>query len=269
MAFENDWTKHTRDTLAAARDAGALPVLTVGAVEQHAEHLPVDMDSASAYAIAMAAARRCSEVPVVVMPAPMYGFSPHHASWAGTLTVKLSTFMALVEDLVRCVAHQGFKRMLIVNGHGGNKAPLAAKIGELATDGFEIAAVDYWTPGEAAWRKMLVGKFDGVGHACEYETALLMALRPELAPEIARKVRNLPPRLDQPYLRGSNADALLEARGTYAAIFGNEDCGYRGDPAAATPANGAKMLDATVEALAAFYGAYARMGLKSGTDRPR
>jgi len=55
MAFENDWTKHTRDTLAAARDAGALPVLTVGAVEQHAEHLPVDMDSASAYAIAMAA----------------------------------------------------------------------------------------------------------------------------------------------------------------------------------------------------------------------
>ncbi|MFN7191804.1 MAG: creatininase family protein, partial [Rhodospirillales bacterium] len=100
MAFENDWTKHTRDTLAAARDAGALPVLTVGAVEQHAEHLPVDMDSASAYAIAMAAARRCGEVPVVVMPAPMYGFSPHHASWAGTLTVKLATFMALVEDLV-------------------------------------------------------------------------------------------------------------------------------------------------------------------------
>lgn len=42
-----------------------------------------------------------------------------------------------------------------------------------------------------------------------------------------------------------------------------------GDPAAATPANGAKMLDVTVEALAAFYGAYARMGLKVGTDRPR
>lgn len=269
MSIDNEWTRHTRDTLAAARDAGALPVLPVGAVEQHATHLPVDMDSAAAFSVALAAARRCTSVPVLVMPPPMYGFSPHHASWAGTLTLKLATFMALVEDLVRCVAHQGFKRILIVNGHGGNKAPLAAKIGEIATDGIEVACVDYWTPGEDQWRKLLVGKFDGVGHACEYETALLMAQRPDLAPEILRKVRNLPPRLDQPYLRGSNADALLEARGNYAAIFADGDCGYRGDPAAATLENGQAMLEATVAGLAEFYGAFARMGLKSGTDRPR
>jgi creatinine amidohydrolase len=269
MGFESDWTKHTRDTLASARDAGALPILTVGAVEQHANHLPVDMDSAAAYQVALSAARACEEVPVLVLPPPMFGISPHHASWAGTLSFRLSTFMAVVEDLVRGLAHQGFKRVLVVNGHGGNKGALVAKLGELATEGFEAGTVDYWTPGEAAWRKLLTGRFDGVGHACEYETAMLMAMRPDLAPAIAAKVRALPPRLDQPYLRGSNADPLLEARGYFAPIFDAGDVGYRGDPAAATLENGKRMLAATVAGLAAFYGAFARVGLKAGTDAPR
>jgi creatinine amidohydrolase len=268
MTFEPEWTRHTRESIAAARDAGALAVLTVGAVEQHANHLPVDMDSAAAYDVALAAARACADVPVLVLPPPMFGVSPHHASWAGTLTLKLATFMAVVEDLVRGLKHQGFKRILVVNGHGGNKGALVAKLGELATEGIEVGTVDYWAPGESEWRKLLVGRFHGVGHACEYETALLMALRPTLAADLAAKVRALPPRLDQPYLRGSNADPLVEARGYFAPIFAAGDVGYRGDPAAATLENGKRLLDATVAGLAAFYGAYARVGLKAGTDRP-
>jgi creatinine amidohydrolase len=269
MDFEPEWTRHTRESIAAARDVGALPVLTVGAVEQHANHLPVDMDSAAAYAVALAAARACADTRVLVLPPPMFGISPHHASWAGTLTLRLSTFMAVIDDLVRCLAHQGFKRILVVNGHGGNKGALVAKLGELASEGFEVGTIDYWTPGETEWRALLAGRFDGVGHACEYETAMLMALRPELAADLAAKIRLLPPRLDQPYLRGSNADPLLAARGYFAPIFAAGDVGYRGDPAAATLENGRRMLDVTVAGLAAFYGAFARVGLKAGTDAPR
>src|SRR5882672_9314457 len=57
----HEWGTLTRAEIGAARDAGALPVLTVGAVEQHADHLPVDTDSLSAYQIALRAAARSEE----------------------------------------------------------------------------------------------------------------------------------------------------------------------------------------------------------------
>lgn len=263
------WSDLTRREIGEARDAGALPVLPVGAVEQHADHLPVDCDSHSSFNAALAAATRCERPHVLVLPPPMFGFSPHHASWAGTITLRLSTFCAMVEDVVGCLAHQGFKRVLIVNGHGGNIGPLTSIVTALSTGGAEVGFINYWVAGEPEWRKLLRGQYQTVGHACEYETGVQLATRDDAGAKlIAERARNLPARLTQPYLRGANEDPISAAGGYWAPIFASDDCGYVGDPAASSRENGARLVDATVEALARFFGAFARVGLKAGTDRP-
>ena len=89
----HDWGALTRAEIAAARDAGALPVLTAGSVEQHSDHLPVDTDTLLAYRVALAAAERCPAPHVLVLPPPSFGFSPHHRAWAGTITLSLDTFV--------------------------------------------------------------------------------------------------------------------------------------------------------------------------------
>jgi len=111
----HDWGALTRAEIAAARDAGALPVLTVGSVEQHSDHLPVDTDTLSAYRITMAAAERCPAPHVLVLPPPSFGFSPHHRAWAGTITLSLETFIGMVTDsrsFMSFPRHEYFRRVL-------------------------------------------------------------------------------------------------------------------------------------------------------------
>lgn len=262
----HDWGALTRAQIAAARDAGALPVLTVGSVEQHSDHLPVDTDTLSAYRIALAAAERCPSPHVLVLPPPSFGFSPHHRAWAGTITLSLETFVGIVTDVAESLHRTGFERMLIVNGHGGNQGPLNSVCTTLASRGLEVGFVNYMSPGQKQWLEVLPGALRGVGHACAYETALQLALRPqELAEQIASRIGSLPPRLSPSYVAGNAPDVLRPAGAYWAAIFAAGDVGYVGDPAAATKASGEALIEATVAALAQFYADFASAQLRVGT----
>ena len=262
----HDWGALTRAEIAAARDAGALAVLTVGSVEQHADHLPVDTDTLSAHQVAFRAAERCARngngPHVLVLPPPSFGFSPHHRAWPGTITLSLATFTGLVRDVAESVGRAGFDRLLIVNGHGGNVGPLTACTTELASAGLRVAFVTYFQPGLAEWLPNLPGALRGVGHACAYETALQLALRPAEADRIAARIAHLPPRMDPPWMEGGNT--LADTGLTYAALFPAGDPGYAGDPAAATLAAGETLLEQTVASLAAFYPRFAAARLKVG-----
>ena len=260
----HDWGALTRAEIAAARDAGALPVLTVGSVEQHSDHLPVDTDTLSAYRITLAAAERCATPHVLVLPAPSFGFSPHHRAWAGTITLSLETFIGMVTDVAESLHRTGFKRLLIVNGHGGNQGPLASACTALASRGLEVGYVNYMAPGQKQWLEVLPGAMRGVGHACCYETALQLALRPDAADRIAGRAANLPPRLQPPYYAGNAEDPLRPAGAFWAAIFAAGDVGYVGDPAAATVAAGTALIEATVAALAQFFADFAGAQLRVG-----
>lgn len=260
----NEWGTLTRAEIAAARDAGALPVLTVGAVEQHSDHLPVDTDSLSAYQIALRAAARCASPHVLVLPPPSFGFSPHHRAWAGTITLSLDTFNGLVTDVIESLHRTGFKRMLIVNGHGGNQGPLTSTCTALASRGIEVGYVNYMSPGQKQWLEVLPGATRGVAHACAYETSLQMALRPAEAERIAAKVAQLPPRAGPSYAAGNAPDPIRAAGGYFAPIFAAGDIGYVGDPAASTLAAGEAMIEATVAALATFFADFAQTQLRAG-----
>ena len=259
----HDWGALTRAELAQARDGGAFPILTLGSCEQHADHLPLDTDTVSAYRVTRAAAERCTAAHALVLPPPSFGFSPHHQAWPGTVTLRLSTFLALVSDVADSTHRAGFDRLLIVNGHGGNNGPLAAACTELVSRGLRVASVQYFSPGQAEWLPLLPGQKRGVGHACAYETAMQLALRPDDRQRIEGRIDSLPPRMTPPYAE-DGANPFENMGVSYAALFPAGDPGYSGDPAAATLAAGEAMLEATVAGLARFLAVFGTARLKVG-----
>ncbi len=259
----HDWGRLTRAEIAAARDAGALPILPIGAVEQHGDHLPVDTDSFLASRVSELAAAGCTPH-VLILPCPAYGFSPHHREWAGTVSLSAATLQALVTDIAESVIGAGFDRLLLVNGHGGNRGPLTAVCTELGARGIGVGLVNYIVPGQKGWAPHLPERFRRVGHACAYETALTMALRPEDADRLAARVAGLPPRLVPPYIAEGGSDPMEPVGATWSFFFPGDDPGYFGDPAIATTALGEALLAPTVEALAAFFTRFAETRFKVG-----
>jgi creatinine amidohydrolase len=160
--------------------ARAVAVVPTAAVEQHGPHLPLDTDAFLCTSVVEAAAGRARGGPVVVVPTLQLGLSEHHMDFAGTLTLRPSTFGAVLADVCRSLARHDFRRQLVVNGHGGNRALIAETVQEL---GFEepvhAAGVDYWSLGQEAAERVRESPDGGMAHACEFETSLMLHLRPE------------------------------------------------------------------------------------------
>lgn len=261
------WSDLTRDEIAEARDMGALVVVPTGAVEQHGSHLPVGTDMVAVGHLALAAARRAG-VPVLVLPTVQVTFSPHHRSWPGTLSLRLETFNAVIADVTASVAHAGFKRQLIINGHGGNRGPLIALTTELITSGREVGYADYWGLAHAAIAGLLQGERKMVGHACEMETALMLTLTAGDAAAqafITEKAAGLPPLLASPATRG-DAGSIGRGEAWWPPIFGADHAGYEGDPAVATAETGAALVEAITLRLADFYAEFVALDLRSGSQ---
>jgi creatinine amidohydrolase len=100
-------------------------VLPLGSTEQHA-YLSLSVDSILAERLAIEAAEPLG---VAVFPAVAYGITPYFRAFPGTITLRAQTYFSIVRDILDAMAEQGFKRILIVNGHGGN-APAQGLIGE-------------------------------------------------------------------------------------------------------------------------------------------
>jgi creatinine amidohydrolase len=117
-------------------------ILVLGACEQHG-YLSLLTDVKIPMALADAAAQRAG---VLVAPPVNFGISPYFLTYPGTITLRLSTFVDLVEDIVRSLYAQGFRRFLVLNGHGGNQ-PANARLQELANQLPDFKAVWYswWT----------------------------------------------------------------------------------------------------------------------------
>jgi creatinine amidohydrolase len=157
-------------------------VLPIGSVEQHGRHLPLGTDTVLAYSVVLAASERAA-VPVPVLPPPWYGFSAHHMRFPGTVTLQPATLIALIEDIVASVVAHGFRRVLVVNGHGGNIGVtdvLAATLGERFYKHARIACLTYFQLAREAIAQLRRSAPGGMGHACEFETAVMQHVRPEL-----------------------------------------------------------------------------------------
>jgi creatinine amidohydrolase len=233
----------------------ALAVLPVGATEQHGPHLPVGTDRFAVEAIARAAAEATADqIPVVVTPTLPFGSSSHHLPFSGTLSLSTETYLRVVMDLAESLIIDGFRRIFILNGHGGNHELIQLAARDLALKHpAHLAAASYWT---IAWDGFVAVKGDTPGrmpgHAGVFETSLVMALRPDLVHE-PRPHRNLS---DEPVTTTFAARYRAEHHG-----FWQEITGYTDSPDQGTAELGRAYLDAAADSVSrAFVEFYAACG---------
>ncbi|MGS2617949.1 creatininase family protein [Micromonospora sp. LZ34] len=186
MASTVRWADASRQALAEQLPE-AVVLLPVGATEQHGPHLPTGTDALIAEAVCDAAARRAaarSPRPLIVAPSIPVGASDHHLPFGGTLSLSPETLSAVLLDLTRSIAMQGGRRLVLVNGHGGNVGVCHAAAAAASTRyGLAVGHVDYWRTAEAE------PDVPVPGHAGEFETSLVLVLRPELVGERAGRSR--------------------------------------------------------------------------------
>jgi creatinine amidohydrolase len=149
----------------------------------------------------------------VITPPVWHGLAEHHLSLGGTITLDFETFYAVLRCVVRSLVKQGFRRVLLLNGHGGNIAALNVAVGELTRE-FDIplATITYWRVVEKEYEAILERQRT-VLHACEAETSMVLALVPELSTCRASPRRKARPRpsLATWWARKSIAGALSPA----------------------------------------------------------
>lgn len=189
-ATEVRWDRLTAPALRTLARQKTVVIIPLGATEQHGPHLPVQVDWRLAHEVALRAATlmRGSQR-AIVTPAIPFGMSEHHMSLGGTITLDYATMAAVVGCVVRSAARQGFKRIFVLNGHGGNIAALETIVTELTVAlQLPLACGTYWQIAAASIARILEHQA-GVLHACEAETSMLQALSPEIVKPLKKSYR--------------------------------------------------------------------------------
>lgn len=217
--------------------AGAIVLLPVASTEQHGPHMATGTDSLLVAEVCRRAALRLG---AVVAPTLWAGLAEHHMRFGGSFTLQLSTYQALLRDLLESIRRAGFGRVVIVNGHGGNMTALNAMSAELGRDR-ELAITTYFQLAEAAMAPHLEDQ-PGVLHAGEAETSMMLALRPESV-DAARLAEARGPMPE----RGSALAPPLHRWRSFADLT---KTGVIGDARRATAAKGELLLEAAATALA-------------------
>jgi creatinine amidohydrolase len=230
-------------TAPAIRDLsrdGTLIIAPIAACEQHSRHLPVFTDSILCEAVTNGIERALPDR-VLLLPVLWLGASEHHLPFGGTLTATLPTYETILVELLTPLLRDGFRRVLIVNGHGGNIDPMHVALRRLDVTfpNSILTGAAYWQIAESELAELCQGPRTTMGHACEIETSMILHLRPEL---VRRDLI-----LDDP---DDTPDAL---RGlTWTRDFGRRtDHGAVGYPERADADRGGLMLDAVIRKVSA------------------
>jgi creatinine amidohydrolase len=254
-----------REVRAAA--ATGIALLPIGSQEQHAAHLPMGTDTLLVESVLDRALALLDEADtpgstLVRLPALPFGHSPHHL-FAAAVSLSAHTLGAVLDDALESLAACGFRRIMVVNGHGGNE-----EIMRLAVKRFALhrevtaAACSYWTVtgGDGEGERPEVTP----GHAGWFETSLMLAARPELVrtPVPARPPVEPPPLFDRPPYPG----LTVERHGEWERVGGSTD-----DASGADAVHGRRLLEDRARGLARAITAFdtaTASGATTTADRP-
>jgi creatinine amidohydrolase len=241
---------------AAERAGNALAILPVGATEQHGPHLPLGTDFLIVERIAReAAARARDEFDPIVTPTLPFGSSHHHLPFGGTVSLATERYYAALSDMVESLIAGGFRRVFILNGHGGNHEIIQLVARDLALrHAANIAAASYWDLARAAIADQepeLPRRFPG--HAGFFETSMIMAIRPDLVD--SSLPRRTPEEVACVAIPATSFRA--ERHGFWQRIAGHTD-----SPHEASAEHGQRFLDLIIPAVADGFVEFARMPLE-------
>lgn len=246
----------TTEQAAAAVAESPLVLLPAGAFEQHGPGMPLATDLVRAEHVAQRVATELGGQAVIGPSLPV-GVSPHHMNFAGTITLSTTTFAAVLRECATSLHRHGWRRILVITGHGGNNATLTAVAQDLLTTHEDLQFA--WTP-LTALASDVVSELDVSevhGHSGEAETAQMLFFAPHLVhldrlvPGTTRRaeldatgaatLRPGPPKLTSPYDRLSRNGVL-------------------GDPRRATADQGAAIADAMTRRITDFAAEWLKTG---------
>jgi creatinine amidohydrolase len=235
------WKELSAEDLRGKAAAGAVVILPVASIEQHGPHLPTGVDTILTEAVCRRTAESIKGTPVVVAPVLWCGMAEHHMAFGGTFTFDIPTYRAVLLCLLRSVARHGFKRVVIVNGHGGNKTALNAFLPDFAQEtGLSIRAVTYFDVAPGPMKEILEDQ-EAVRHACEAETSMMMVAAPGTV-----KHDRLAEAIGPPF---SHAPSGLPAVQRFASFKEFSASGVIGDARRASAEKGERLLAAVAAAL--------------------
>ena len=219
-------------------------IVPLGSTEQHGLHLPLGTDAILGEALGNRVARALGNA--LLAPGLTIGCSEHHMDFAGSLTLKKETFIEVVADVCCSLAHHGFSHIAMIPTHGGNFAPLAKAVKAIGSELSGVNLIAYTDLMGFMNEIVRVGKTHEVTpeqagiHAGEFETSLMLTVRPDLVAMEAA----------QPGYVGDQLSigAVVLEKGFRAA----SENGVLGDPSNASAANGEAYLAALTDLLVGF-----------------
>ena len=231
MGKANEILYMTRDEVAEKVKEFPVAILPIGATEQHGHHLPLGVDIFLAEGISRKLSERTG---ALLLPTLPFGYSWVWRDIPGTVSLQQHHVEEVLKDVAHSVSRYGIKLLIIVNGHDANNASMKYATREL-TDELDMKVIYLFYPN----LNQIMGKYcdsqtwHGMIHACEFETSLMLALKPELV-QMDKAVREYP---EKPSLYGKSDISIgdLSKSGVY------------GDATLATKEKGEKMLELFLE----------------------
>ncbi len=223
-----------------------IAICCISAMEQHSLHLPMGTD----FFIGSELIKRLDAAlpgKLLCLPAIWFGSSGHHMDYPGTISIASQTMVLLLRDVARSIYAHGFRKLLLLNSHGGNRALLARSVQELGEEipDLQVAGTTYWELASDSLSAIRETPFGGLGHACELETSMILKIDSSLADMHKARADGV-----QPESRFTRSEMLHPPRVSfYKTMKQITSHGGFGDPATASPEKGERMLDAVTAEL--------------------
>lgn len=153
-------------------------VIPIGSIEVHGPHLPLGTDILSIYWIAV----KASELEdAIILPPIAYGYAPESKHFPGTISISADTILSLLREVCMEVYRNGFRKIVVLNGHGGNTRILRLLSRDILDKCMDIClymVVDPWSPIRSEIERLRETEL--IGHACEIETSIVLCIAPQL-----------------------------------------------------------------------------------------
>jgi creatinine amidohydrolase len=252
---------------AIARDPQPVVAIPIGAVEDHGRHMSLSTDNDILEGILARCGERAAG-DLLVLPVIPFGLDEHHMDFPGTIAIDMETTLAYLAQVAISVARHGFRHILIVNGHGSNHTicDLAARKCVLATGAICAATTVNAAVDPALVADVLnaerAGGWGSVGHACEYETSVMLHLHSERV-DMALAERDIG-QLALTYFNWDHpAPSAYSWQDWWSRFSQNGVCG---DATVATPEFGQRLVDLTVERFVALAREFRTIPIRERVD---
>ena len=252
-------------------DDDAVAVLPIAATEQHGHHLPLQVDRRITQELARRLEAERTDW-LVVAPTLWAGASDHHLAFPGTMSVPNGVYIDLLTALVDSLLNAGFRRIVLLNGHGGNTVGMQEALvrtrHRLGGDAHvHLAGCTYWMVAGDRMAREAGMTTPNITHACEYETSMMLHLAGDLV-HVDRAVAG------HPELPSNYFDVGFHRPSSVFAAFNMDQltagCGAMGEPEHATAEKGAKLLDVVADEVGRFLDEFRQWPFVPGRgqDRP-